>query len=231
MEDADAVALLLVGPVALQHRQRRPPRRARHRGTYALTYWLASYSLNGTYLGLEKLGTQLQLWRVASDLNAYLSFAPASRRNARCPRRGSSPSPSHVLDLYLQVEGEKLYPVPTRVINLRVGGARVNDNASSRAALENDQLVRRFFVVDGQSGRKPGESAPTVVRYLSAATLTVKTQKDLPNRIYAPVLELEYAEVRVATGADGALAASSRSCCARRSSRCTRWTSIGRTRR
>ena len=32
VEDADAVALLLVGPVALQHRQRRPPRRARHRG-------------------------------------------------------------------------------------------------------------------------------------------------------------------------------------------------------
>ena len=54
-----------------------------------------------------------------------------------------------------------------------------------------------------------GESAPTVVRYLSAATLTVKTQKDLPNRIYAPVLELEHAEVRVATGADGAPAASS----------------------
>ena len=51
-------------------------------------------------------------------------------------------------------------------------------------------------------GRKAGETAPTVVRYLSAATLTVKTQKDLPNRIYAPVLELEYAEVRVATGAD-----------------------------
>ena len=64
-------------------------------------------------------------------------------------------------------------------------------------------------MVDCQRRRKPGESAPTVVRYLSAATLTVKTQKDLPNRIYAPVLELEYAEVRVATGADGAPAASS----------------------
>lgn len=181
-------------------------------GTYALTYWLASYSLNGTYLGLEKLGTQLQLCAgVASDPNAYLSFGTGLEAKCEVPlSRLLAVTEPTFYDLYLQVEGEKLYPVPTRVINLRVGGARVNDNvASSRAALENDQLVRRFFVVDGQSGRKAGESAPTVVRYLSAATLTVKTQKDLPNRIYAPVLELEYAEVRVATGADGAPAASS----------------------
>ena len=32
VEIADAVALLLLGPAAVQHRQRRPPRRARHRG-------------------------------------------------------------------------------------------------------------------------------------------------------------------------------------------------------
>ena len=104
-------------------------------GTYTLTYWLASYSLNGTYLGLEKLGTQLQLCAgVASDPNAYLSFGTGLEAKCEVPlSRLLAVTEPTFYDLYLQVEGEKLYPVPTRVINLRVA-ARASTTTWRRRA-------------------------------------------------------------------------------------------------
>ena len=54
-----------------------------------------------------------------------------------------------------------LYPVPVGVLNLRIDNAYVNANS----ATFDDQLTRRFFIVDAASGvRTAGELPPAVRR-------------------------------------------------------------------
>eukprot|EP00965_Chrysotila_dentata_P224769 6194377-Pleurochrysis_carterae.AAC.1 len=179
-----------------------------------LTYELATYSLNGSYIGLTPLTTQLQLCTGrAADPTAFLDFAHGLE--VRCELRLEtllSTAEPLFYDIYLRVGPpalNQLYPVPVRVANLRSGGAEVNQDSGSRASRDNDQLVRRFFSIDSASGIAFGDSSPSssssstsnrlpvVVRYISSATLTVTLQPGTTDLVLPPLLEIEYAEVGV----------------------------------
>ena len=107
-------------------------------------------------------------------------------------------------DLYLRVDNEQLYPVPIRLANLRVSGRRVNDNGGSVTSQQNDQLVRRLFTVDAASGLAKGESVPSVVRYLTSATLTTTIILYTPTNIYPPLLDLAYGAIALDGGTEDA---------------------------
>ena len=115
-----------------------------------LTYVMAAYSLNGTYLGLRELGDELQLCTgKAEDPTAFLQFGVGLE--VECSLKLGTllaVTEPTFYDLYLRVDNEQLYPVPVRLANLRVNGRRVNENSASITSQQNDQLVRRFFTVD-----------------------------------------------------------------------------------
>ena len=146
-----------------------------------LTYVMAAYSLNGTYLGLRELGNELQLCTgKAEDPTAFLQFGVGLE--VECSLKLGTllaVTEPTFYDLYLRVDNEQLYPVrsnpnpnpnpnpdpnadpdanpnpnqvPVRLANLRVNGRRVNENSASITSQQNDQLVRRFFTVDAASG-------------------------------------------------------------------------------
>jgi len=174
-----------------------------------LKYMVASYSLNGTYLGLAELSDELQLCTgVARDATAYLTFGTGMTVDCvvKLDELLATTEPTFY-DLYLQVDGGQLYPVPVKVDNLRVNGRKVNQNANSVTSQQNDQLVRRFFAVDAAAGLEAGNVLPTAVRYAKSARLRVTIILHTPTRIYPPLLELEYGEVEISSAAETAAAA------------------------
>ena len=174
-----------------------------------LKYMIASYSLNGTYLGLSELSDELQLCTgVARDTTAYLTFGTGMTVDCtvKLDELLATAEPTFY-DLYLQVEDSELYPVPVKVDNLRVNGRKVNQNANSVTSQQNDQLVRRFFAVDAAAGLEAGNELPTAVRYVKSARLRVTIILHTPTKIYPPLLELEYGEVEISSAAETAAAA------------------------
>ena len=198
-----------------------------------LRFVLAPYSLNGTFLGLVELTTQLQLCTGgASSPQAFLNFATSMRITCDVPPTELLATQEPVFyDLYFYYESGvttsaarladldtgSLYPVPLRVLNYRVGGLRINDNRDSQGRLVSfdDQLTRRFFTVDGASGVESSGQMPRVLRYLRSATLTTTMRTTdssgsgflAPNRILPPLLEVEYAEVLIPLAASSPIAA------------------------
>ena len=70
----------------------------------------------------------------------------------------------------------QLYPVPIKLANLRVSGRRVNDNGESITSQQNDQLVRRLFLVDAASGLAEGPgTVPQVPRLTTNYQLLTTT--------------------------------------------------------
>ena len=188
-----------------------------------LRYVLASYSLNGTFLGLEELTHQLQLCTGGARApSAYLDFGTSMRISCEVPIDELLEVTEPIFyDLYFyyntDTQGQAqarlndltagyLYPVPVRVNNLRIDGNRVNDNVDreGRPANFDDQLTRRFFTIDAASGVTQAGQMPRVVRYLKTATLTATLRESngasgqiVSNKILPPLLVVEYGEISV----------------------------------
>jgi meckelin len=131
-----------------------------------LTFYLAVYSLNGTYLGLEPLTNQLQLCPQTSDYASqstkptFLSFGTYYANNCDFDAQvllDNQTRETVFYDMYVVDEHDgSLYPVPVRIRNfLNNGGIRTNDNKNdhSDGDVVDDVLTRRFFIYDTWSGR------------------------------------------------------------------------------
>ncbi len=135
-----------------------------------LAYYLASYSLNGTFLGLIKLTNQLLLCSQTSDYatqstkTSFLKFG--SYYESVCDFDASillhnTTREMVFYDMYVYDDDAAggtggLYPVPVRVRNFRrTGGSKVNKNSDDRSNSEivDDVLTRRFFMNDTVSGQ------------------------------------------------------------------------------
>jgi len=156
-----------------------------------LTYVLAAYTLNGTFLGLQPLTQQLQLCTgVAKNPAAFLKVGTALKVSCSLQVGAlllAAREPTYY-DLYLMTSDATLYPVPVKITNLA---------ANTDRSASNDRLVRRFFVADALTPRTAGSAAALGVRYLSDATLTVTLEPNLPTRILPPLLTLTYAQAKL----------------------------------
>lgn len=192
-----------------------------------LRYVLASYSLNGTYLGLSELSDQLQLCAGgAHNPTAFLDFGTSMRLTCNVPPATLFKTVEpvfHDLYVYFDTRGDTgslslrlediasgfLYPVPVAVRNLRIDGQYVNRNLQTF----DDQLTRRFFIVDAATGVKVAGQLPRVVRYLKSVRLTATLRSDsfdgpvTSNRMLPPLLEVDYGEVAIPLSASSPLAA------------------------
>ncbi|TPX67518.1 hypothetical protein SpCBS45565_g03723 [Spizellomyces sp. 'palustris'] len=169
-------------------------------GVSRLPFVMSTYSLNGTYLGLQKLTTQLQLctpvpseraddWRqIGYDYVASCTIDLASAIN--------STSTATFYDLFIEDSLGILKAVPIRVINYRtLAGRQPNLNADP-LDYSSSVLFRRFFSVDDISGVQGG--LLKVVRVPLAITVWIR-KADSDGRIYIPVLDVAYTERDVST--------------------------------
>eukprot|EP01112_Ceratiomyxa_fruticulosa_P015929 TRINITY_DN476_c0_g2_i2.p1 TRINITY_DN476_c0_g2~~TRINITY_DN476_c0_g2_i2.p1 ORF type:complete len:1026 (+),score=149.84 TRINITY_DN476_c0_g2_i2:116-3193(+) len=178
-----------------------------------LTFYLAVFTLNGTFLGFEKLSTQLIL---CEGNDKYLNFGNSYVNKCNLDLSSfTDPSSQTTLfyDLYIldEVDG-LLKPIPTRIRNLRKSSILVNDNGDSANDIIDDVLTRRFFLYDNLSGRELShvtpvlgsnidgdtsfaDTIPTIIRYASSIELIVTVQDDNHQLIYPPILNIRYADV------------------------------------
>lgn len=187
---------------------------------HELTYVLAAYALNGTFLGLRTLGTDFYYCGMAApDTDAgggtnsptgFLKFGHATTQTFRCDLETLIGQEPVFFDPYV-VDQERgyLYPVAVLSTNLRED-AGLSSTPNVNAGLDDevdDVLTRRFFLHDAASGVSASSEAdaasgalvPEVLRYASELTLRVQIQDADPERIYPPLLMVTYRERKPAS--------------------------------
>ena len=181
-----------------------------------LVFWLASYSLEGSWLGWTKLESQLDpCANFASTSKQPRSLPSAWRRFGSSLRSECNILARSVLecganpilyDLFIQNTDGTLVPVPVRILNLVQNGQRPNLNPSE-SEVGDDVLVRRFLLCDAVSGRESGPGGPgqaylsgtgylRVVRWAAHLAVQVRVRPEGDGQIYTPVVSIAYAEKR-----------------------------------
>lgn len=174
-----------------------------------LNYFVASYTLNGTYLGLAPLDTFFSYCSLQAPLssqgggdssNTYWQFFANSQiLDYQCDLSLLLEEEQRFHELFIFSNRRDLYhPVPVRIVDVLSNGARTNNLVPRRVLCdEKDVLVRRFFLYDIVSGVSTASpSSPSVIRYASNISLTFQIRPDQSNAPLAPVLTIQYAEVR-----------------------------------
>eukprot|EP00929_Paragymnodinium_shiwhaense_P000425 TRINITY_DN100676_c0_g1_i1.p1 TRINITY_DN100676_c0_g1~~TRINITY_DN100676_c0_g1_i1.p1 ORF type:complete len:1196 (+),score=185.70 TRINITY_DN100676_c0_g1_i1:133-3720(+) len=177
--------------------------------TNQLTLWLATYALEGQWLGWQPVDTQLELCMVLGGGNSMPHAATSSWRRfgsslvskcqlplSRLLKCGQNPV---FYELFIQNVDGSLVSVPVRILNLVQGGSRPNLNMDEDE-MKDDVLVRRFLLCDAVSG-KEGEgaylrkgTAPIAFRWAAHMMLQVRIRPDTQAQVYVPLLSIAYAE-------------------------------------
>ncbi|OQR98550.1 transmembrane protein [Achlya hypogyna] len=175
--------------------------------TDTLQYIVASYGLNGSFLGWSPLTTQLLLCDPTARGNygfslEWLRFGLGTTFAYSCDLAPVFAATATVVfyELYLvdTANDRALVPVPVRVVNYRDNrGNLVNANRAP-TDVENNQLTHRFYVLDAASGVKAGYTSPSVVYYASSISLVVQTQESRASAIYPPCLTIRYTATQTA---------------------------------
>eukprot|EP00520_Triparma_pacifica_P017541 CAMPEP_0118665276 /NCGR_PEP_ID=MMETSP0785-20121206/18528_1 /TAXON_ID=91992 /ORGANISM="Bolidomonas pacifica, Strain CCMP 1866" /LENGTH=1102 /DNA_ID=CAMNT_0006559375 /DNA_START=139 /DNA_END=3444 /DNA_ORIENTATION=- len=191
--------------------------------THKLRYKLFKYALNGTFVGVEDLGTQFTYCGMATPNTEYgggdtsstkfLKFGTGQKTVYQCDLEVLALEEMFFYDMYVvdegntdcvgsgQVasEGDCLYPVPILIRNLRLNAAFPNANQEPEEEID-DVFVRRFFLHDNESGKKDGDLE--ILRYAKKMTLGVMITPEDPSKIFSPILEIEYQERKTGSWAD-----------------------------
>eukprot|EP00191_Tetraselmis_sp_GSL018_P009876 CAMPEP_0177615986 /NCGR_PEP_ID=MMETSP0419_2-20121207/23841_1 /TAXON_ID=582737 /ORGANISM="Tetraselmis sp., Strain GSL018" /LENGTH=849 /DNA_ID=CAMNT_0019113867 /DNA_START=777 /DNA_END=3326 /DNA_ORIENTATION=- len=161
-----------------------------------LSFRLARYALNGTFLGWQRFEKQFQLcggFKAEQDLWTSVAVNYRNRCKVAMQDLLYSAEGQHgpeFVDIYLEDGKDSLYPVPIVIENFP-------DNED--ASIQPELLTRRFFLVDAVSGiesqASPG-SEPLAIRYLSKFHLELTLQdggdRGEDGHIYPPVARIRY---------------------------------------
>lgn len=169
-----------------------------------MSYKLAAYTLNGSFIGFTDLSSQLQLCGVdPTTATQFLRFGLNYENSCQLDllQLLSNTNSTIFYTLFVLDTNSKLYPVPVKMLNYRVNGVLVNAVGSSslQSATENMDpssivLTSRFYLVDADSGRTSLTSQTTMLVYASRVTLRVSMQAGSDTNIYPPLLVIEYSE-------------------------------------
>ncbi len=184
--------------------------------TGRLKFHLMSYTFNGTFLGSSLLSSQLQLCGGDTKLLSHFLRFGTNYENA-CQldltsflTPAASPATAErntvFYELFIQDLNNQLYPLPVKVLNLRLGDGstpNLNDQGDEKIA-DTNVLTRRFYLVDSLAGKTTFGSAPAVVSYARKLTLRVEMHGDSSSEIRPPVLVISYGERESSDILDGA---------------------------
>ncbi|KAI8826206.1 Meckelin [Fimicolochytrium jonesii] len=175
-------------------------------GSDTLNLLLGAYTLNGTFLGYEPVGAQLQycLQTPIDQTTAWLkighNFEGSCRVNLTSLLQGRAGVVFY--QLYIRDATSTLLPIPIRLTNYRATGARQPNLDPDPLSYGSSTLFRRFFVTDGVSGVEGG--VRRAVRGVQGVRVWIRKAPGARS-VYIPVVDLTYFERDVSTlsGADG----------------------------
>ena len=166
-----------------------------------LSFKLAKYDLNGTFMGFEALSTQLNLCGNSRDdgidfrrfgvtIVDECTFDISTLIGDNVPE-----SANKFYELFIEDANGDLVDVPVKIDNY-VDDA--GDTPNAERVVENWKFARRFFIYDTVSGIKgKGEflnptTNTTVLRWMHQVTLMVQLDKTNREKIYVPYLKILY---------------------------------------
>jgi len=163
--------------------------------THSLLFKLAKYAFNGTYLGQEDLTDQLQVCGGHYDvMTRWMKFGTQFFNGCNVRLTSIINSTETIFyDPYFVDSDGTYYPIPIMVMNVRVSGVRVNERMDTYQHV----YTRRFMIYDTVSGVVTADTTPDVIRVISRASLNFTMQTDDIQKMFPPVLEIEYAEIDV----------------------------------
>jgi len=167
--------------------------------TSRLRFKLATWALDGTWLGLRPLGTQLQPCGPASaEASSWQRVGVNYAWSCEIPTQdllnaGEDVSGTRFYELFLEDGDKRLYPVPVLNRSQRDNGVEANPaGADYGADPDRRRLTRRFFVLDTESG--VGTAGPReAIRYASRVKISIGTRPEPKGTLLPPLLEVEYA--------------------------------------
>ncbi|KAJ8608271.1 hypothetical protein CTAYLR_007272 [Chrysophaeum taylorii] len=182
-------------------------------GEHRLQLRLATYALNGTFVGMEPLETQLfygamdapntQKGAGASRSTAWQRFGYSFRTHFRVKLPELLADPQYLYEVYVVDKSTKcgvaddcLYPIPVQNKALVDEDGRTVNRNDRTSDGNNDLFTRRFVLYDVASGIPPAdfaeESNPKLMRVVVEMILRCESRVRKPNRIRTPYLELGY---------------------------------------
>lgn len=158
-----------------------------------LNITLAKYSMDGEFLGMEPLTTQLELCGGGyNHLTRWLKFGVEVL--VECELRVAQWLYQNLTTYFYEpyyVDSKGSYvAMPVLVKNIRRDGTEVNFGVDVRNVMR-----RRFFLYDFLSGVTSAGARPDVIRILSKAEIML--QSSVESRIEPPILAVKYAEIDV----------------------------------
>jgi len=171
-----------------------------------LVFVLSTYALNGTWLGFSNWNLEFQACGGRTkDLDNWKRFGTNYKSSCSLSLEDLMKQASVYatddgplfFDIYLQdLAGasptewpQRLYPVPIFNRNLRSDGVAVNANDAD----SDDLLVRRFFVMDTNSGATAGGDLKAI-RVLTHVTIDIEIRSGDKDKIYPPRVTLDYVD-------------------------------------
>ena len=160
---------------------------------------LAKYALNGTFLGWSNVTTQFEYCTpTANTVPRWIKFGYGYSNTYECNLFNLlSYFPEPVMyDMYLIDAGNNnmLYPIPVRNRNYRQKGSLYPNQNGNTNDEEDDKFTRRFFLYDQISSKTTANGEAAVIRYAKSIVLTTTVQQIQVDKIYPPVLDIQYEE-------------------------------------
>jgi len=175
---------------------------------HRLNFQLAKYAFNGTYLGYTNLTNQLQLCGGHYETTTrWMNFGTQYVNSCQIRLESILDNTEETVfyDPYFVDADNTWYPIPVMVTNVRTNGVKVNEKDDAYQHV----YTRRIFTYDTISGVTAKGQSPDVIRFISKAVLNFKLQTGEIQKIYPPILEVEYAEVDVKNLPSGSAASRS----------------------
>eukprot|EP01028_Stygiella_incarcerata_P007522 TRINITY_DN3121_c0_g1_i1.p1 TRINITY_DN3121_c0_g1~~TRINITY_DN3121_c0_g1_i1.p1 ORF type:complete len:976 (+),score=158.64 TRINITY_DN3121_c0_g1_i1:108-3035(+) len=146
-----------------------------------LTFYLAEYQLDGSFLGFSKIGSELQLCPKKPQ-DAALFLDVGSNMINKCFFVAAN-----ILE-YSETRFYEMYFLDSDGI-LKGVPVVLSDYSSS-------SYVNRFFMYDNIAGKTAASSTPEIIRFAETVELRYLVQSEDYSKIYAPLLTIKYTDMK-----------------------------------
>ena len=153
-----------------------------------MTFVLAIYTLNGTFVGLQNGTEVFQMCQDRpSKLEAAARFGTTYRLSCSVTVEDLMKMPMFFYDMFIIANDGQLFPIPVLDENFKVKSKFVNREGDRTKW----QLTRRFVTVDNLVGKPQGDLNLRQLRYAKDIELSIKLRSS-DGEIYPPLLRIRY---------------------------------------
>jgi meckelin len=176
-----------------------------------LQFIVATYTLNGTFLGYSDAETLFSYCPMSSpwthtgggtsSSTLWMIFGSSQFLSFKCDPSLLVKQPQLFYELFLKDSvTSQIMPLSVRVVNLiDSSGKKPNPRYPSQGLCKSNEVhVRRFYLFDISTGiTETSPDSPVAVRFADYIRLEIEITESNPEAIYTPVLTLQYTESAV----------------------------------